>query len=110
MSKPAGKVAVVTGASKGIGAAIVKARPADSVIDTAVKAFGRLDVLLNISGVYEIQSIEAVTEDYYHKIFDVNELSALLTMRAAVRYLGEGESMINISLVVTSIPPLQSVV
>ncbi len=153
MSKLAGKVAVVTGASKGIGAAIAKAlaaegaqvvvnyassragadavveaiiqaggmalavqgdvskaEQAEGVIDAAVKAFGRLDVLVNNSGVYEMRPIEAVTEDHYHKMFDVNVLGVLLTTRAAVKYLGEGGSVINISSVVTSILPPQSVV
>jgi 3-oxoacyl-[acyl-carrier protein] reductase len=153
MPKLAGKVAVVTGASKGIGAAIAKALAAEGaavvvnyassktgadalveaivktggkavavrgdvskadqaqgVIEAAVKAFGRLDVLVNNSGVYEFAPIEAVTEDHYRKMFDVNVLGVLLTTQAAVKHLGEGGSVINISSAVTSILPPQSAV
>jgi 3-oxoacyl-[acyl-carrier protein] reductase len=153
MSKLAGKVAVVTGASKGIGAAIAKAFAAEGasvvvnyasskagadalvrtiteaggkaiavqgdvskaaqaqgIVEAAVKAFGRLDVLVNNSGVYEFSPIEAVTEEQYRKMFDVNVLGVLLTTQAAVKHLGEGGSIINISSAVTSLLPPQSAI
>src|ERR1700760_3238480 len=148
MSKLTGKVAVVTGASKGIGAAIAKslakegasvvvnyasskagadkvvsaitaagghavavggdvsnAAEAQGIIDAAIKTYGRLDILVNNSGVYEFSPIEAVTEDQFHKIFNVNVLGLLLTTQAAVKHLGEGASIINIGSVVSRITP-----
>ena len=122
MSKLKGKVAVVTGASKGIGAAIAKslaaegasvvvnyasskagadtvvaaitaaggkavavggdvskAAEANGIIDAAIKNYGRLDILVNNSGVYEFTPIEAITEEQFHKAFNVNVLGLLLT-------------------------------
>jgi 3-oxoacyl-[acyl-carrier protein] reductase len=153
MSRLANKVAVVTGASKGIGAAIAKALAAAGaavvvnysssqagaeavvaaiteaggkaiatkadvtksdqardLIEAAVKAFGRLDILVNNSGVYEFAAIEAVTEAQYRKMFDVNVLGVLLASQAAVKHLGEGGSIINVSSAVTSVLTPESAV
>ncbi|WP_407529683.1 glucose 1-dehydrogenase [Methylobacterium oryzisoli] len=146
MSKLEGKVAVVTGASKGIGAGIAKALAkegaavvvnyasskagadavvaaivsaggravaiqgdvskapeAQGLIEAAVKQFGRLDVLVNNSGVYEFAAIEEVTEDHYRRLFDINVLGVLLTTQAAAKHLGEGGSIVNISSAVTHV-------
>lgn len=148
MSKLAGKVAVVTGASKGIGAGIAQALAAegaavvvnyasskagaDAVVerivqaggkaiavkadvssaaeaqalaDAAVQEFGRLDVLVNNSGVYEVAPLEEVTEASFRRQFDINVLGLLLTTQAASKHLGEGGSVINIGSLVTTIVP-----
>ena len=62
------------------------------------KAFGKLDILINNAGVYEFVPLENVTEEHFHKHFDVNVLGPLLATQEAAKYFGsEGGSIINIS-------------
>ena len=147
--KLAGKVAVVTGASKGIGAAIAKQLAAegasvvvnyassktgaDKVVaeitsaggkavavqgDVARKAdierlfaetketFGQLDVLVNNAGIYEFAPLEQITEEHFHKQFNLNVLGLLLTTQEALKHFNPaGGSIINLSSVVSTWTP-----
>jgi len=153
MSKLKGKTAIVTGASKGIGAAIAtalaaegasvvvnyasskegadavvtkikaaggkavavhadvtKSADAQALVDSAIKQFGGLDILVNNSGVYGFAPLENITEEDFHRHFNINVLGLLLTTQAAVPHLGAGSSIINIGSVVTRITPPGSAV
>ena len=147
MGKLTNKVAVVTGASKGIGAGIAKALAADGasvVVNYATskegadkvvaeikakggkavavqgdvskqadisklfaetkKAFGRLDVLVNNAGVYEFAPLGDVTEESFHKLFNLNVLGLILSSQEALKYFGpEGGSIINIGSTASSL-------
>jgi 3-oxoacyl-[acyl-carrier protein] reductase len=55
--------------------------------------------------VYEFGPIESVTEEQFHKMFNVNVLGLLLTTQAAVKHLGEGASIINVGSVASRVTP-----
>src|SRR5207245_1822211 len=41
------------------------------------KTFGQLDILVNNAGIYEFSPVEGITEEHFHKQFDVNVLGLI---------------------------------
>jgi 3-oxoacyl-[acyl-carrier protein] reductase len=93
-----------------VKADVSKAKDAQALIDDTLKAFGRLDVLVNNSGVYEFAPIEGVTEESFDRLFNVNVRGLLLVTQAACKHLPEGGSIINVGSGVTRITPANSAV
>lgn len=140
MSKLSNKIAVVSGASKGIGAGIARElglagatvivnyatsqEGAERVVAEIVAAggqawpvqgdfsieadiervyaavkerHGRLDILVNNAGVYSFAPVEQATTTEFHRLFNLNVLGLLLSIKAALPlFPPEGGSIINI--------------
>jgi 3-oxoacyl-[acyl-carrier protein] reductase len=68
------------------------------------KAYGKLNILVNNAGIYDLQPLGKVTEEHFHKHFNLNVLGLLLTTKEAVKRIGpEGGSIINIDSGVSTI-------
>lgn len=136
------KVAIVTGASRGIGKAcalelakegahvvinyVSSAKKADTVVKqikklgrkaidvrcdvskdeevknliaTAVKKFGRVDILINNAGIYMAGPIEKTSEDIWNAVINTNLKGAFLCSREAVKQMKKQKrgAIINIS-------------
>lgn len=146
------KIAIVTGASSGIGAGIAKALAAEGAtvivnyatsqvgadaVVAAIKSaggtavavhadmskstdvirlfntvkadYGTLDVLVNNAGVAVFEMVDDLTEEAFHKQFNVNVLGYFLAIREASKLFGApGGSIINISSILSTDPYLAS--
>ncbi len=89
-----------------IQANVAKRTDVQALIATTIKAYGKIDILVNNAGVYEFAALDEITEEHYHKQFNVNVLGLLLTTQEAVKYFpAAGGNIINISSAVTSLNP-----
>ena len=87
-----------------VKANLAKKADIDQLFAETRKAFGQIDILVNNAGIYEFSPVEEITEEHYHKQFDLNVLGLTLATQAAVKQFNPaGGSIVNISSVVSTL-------
>jgi glucose 1-dehydrogenase len=85
-----------------VKADVSKVADLQSLVDAAVKNFGRLDIMVNNAGVETRTSVLDTTEEQYQRVLDINLKSAFFgTQIAAKQFIaqGGGGRIINITSV-----------
>ena len=119
-----GRVAIVTGAARGIGAACADAlegagatvvrvdvlegdrvtacdvsnkAAVDALVDGVVAEHGRLDAIANVAGIIKDGGVVGLSEDDLDRIIAVNLKGVLFGCQAAVRHLPAGGAIVNMA-------------
>jgi glucose 1-dehydrogenase len=96
------KIAAMGDQSIGVEADVSKVADLQRLIDSAVKAFGRLDVMINNAGVESRTGVLDSTEEQYDEVLDINLKSAFFGTQLAARQMiaqGGGGRVINMTSV-----------
>ena len=86
----------------GVKADVSSVADLQNLIDSAVKQFGRIDIMVNNAGVETRTSILDTTEAQYEKVLDINLKSAFFGTQLAAKQMiqqGGGGRIINITSV-----------
>ena len=82
----------------GIGADVTSSSDVGDLIDVAVEHYDRIDVLVNNAGLLGPRvAIEEYPEDEWRRVLDANLTGPFLVSKAAIPYMREGASIVNVT-------------
>jgi glucose 1-dehydrogenase len=96
------KIIALGDQAMGVDADVSKVSDLQHLVDSAVKKFGRVDIMINNAGVETRTSVLDTTEAQYDKVLDINLKSAFFGTQIAAKQMikqGGGGRIINISSV-----------
>ncbi len=84
----------------GIAADVTQSDQVRTMIEQIVRAFGRLDLVVNNAGLYPVTPVLDMSEEEWDRVLDVNLKGTFLVSQAAARQMvrqGQGGAIVNIS-------------
>ena len=88
--------------SVGVEADVSKVAELQKLVDAAVNAFGRLDIMVNNAGIETRTGVLDTTEQQYDRVMDINLKSAFFGTQIAARQMlqqGDGGRIVNVTSV-----------
>lgn len=70
------------------------------VIEAGIKAFGRIDILVNSAGIVALESAEIISAEYWHRTIDINLSASFFMAQAVGKYMignAIGGSIVNMA-------------
>jgi len=96
------QVAALGDKTIGVEADVSKVADLETLMSSTVKAFGRIDVMVNNAGIETRTSVVDTTEEQYEKVLDINLKSAFFGTQLAAKQMiaqGGGGRIINVTSV-----------
>jgi 3-oxoacyl-[acyl-carrier protein] reductase len=89
------------------GADVAHSDGAQALVDAAVQAFGRVDVLVNNVGINKDQLMVRISDEEWQHVLNTNLNTAFYCSRAALKYMTRQRygRIINITAAINSAPP-----
>ncbi|HTY96487.1 MAG TPA: SDR family NAD(P)-dependent oxidoreductase, partial [Solirubrobacteraceae bacterium] len=79
---------------------VTKTPSIDAAVENVVARWGRIDILFNNAGIFDMAPIVEVTEESYDKLFAVNVKGLFFTLQAVAKRMiarGQGGKIINMA-------------
>ena len=87
-----------TDAMLGITTDLSRLEECRTVVDRAVAAFGRIDLLCNVAGIARMDHVADVTVDQFRRMIDINLAAPFFLSQAALPHLVEsGGAIVNVA-------------
>lgn len=80
---------------------ISKNEDCEALMKATIEKFGSIDVLVNNAGVLDtgLKSIDKYLDEDVQKVVNINQIGTMQCIRAALKYMKEGGSIINVASV-----------